>query len=169
MPTPFEHAGPATLRLGLVVASGVRPQTPVPSMEDTLSQRLAQLSGGLSEAEEAHRGAIRDVFRNGKYKPTGRAKPASEYLLRVASEGSFPRINTLVDICNTLSVASLLPISIWDLDRAGTDRFMFRLGAVDETYVFNATGQEIALADLIMGCAVREDCASEPIVNAVKD
>lgn len=165
----FKHAGPDALRLGLVLARGVNPEAPVAAMEERLAQRLEQLGSGLSEVEDTYRGSIRDVFRNGKYKPTGRAKPASEYLLRVASEGSFPRINTLVDICNTLSVASLLPISIWDLDRAGTDGFVFRLGAVDESYVFNATGQEISLADLIVGCAVRADGSSEPIVNAVKD
>ena len=169
MTTRFEHAGPSALRLGLVVAHGVQPGSVVPDMEERLADRLAHLAAGLSASEDAFRGTIRDVFRNGKYKPTGRAKPASEYLLRVASEGSFPRINTLVDICNTLSVASLLPISIWDLDKARTDRFQFRLGAVDESYVFNATGQDIALSDLIVGCAVREDGLSEPIVNAVKD
>lgn len=169
MTTRFDHAGPDSLRLGLVVAHGVRPATAVPAMQHHLEERLSRLANGLTEAEDAFRGVIRDVFRNGKYKPTGRAKPASEYLLRVASEGSFPRINTLVDICNTLSVVSLLPISIWDLDKAGTDRFMFRLGAVDESYVFNATGQDISLSDLIVGCAVRPDGASEPIVNAVKD
>lgn len=169
MTTRFEHAGPDSLRLGLVVAYGVRPSSAVPAMERSLEERLSRLASGLTDAEDAFRGLIRDVFRNGKYKPTGRAKPASEYLLRVASEGAFPRINTLVDICNTLSVASLLPISIWDLDKAETDRFIFRLGAVDESYVFNATGQDISLTDLIVGCAVRSDGSSEPIVNAVKD
>ena len=74
-------------------------------------------------------------------------------------------------------MSSLLPISVWDLDRAGGVAFEFRLGAVDESYVFNASGQEINLNDLIVGCIIREagashgasHVASQPIVNAVKD
>lgn len=165
----FLHNGPDSLRLGIVVATGVYADIPVPSMEEVLSVRLASLADGLNPEQDAYRAHIRDIFRNRSYKPTGRAKPASEYLFRVAAEGTFPRINTLVDICNTLSVSSLLPISVWDLDRAGGDAFEFRLGAVDESYVFNASGQEINLNDLIVGCLIREAGASQPIVNAVKD
>lgn len=165
----FEHAGPDGLRLGLVVADGVETEAGVDALEERLKRRLADLADGLDDARDAYRTRVRDVFRNGRYKPTGRGKPASEYLLKVAAEADFPRINTLVDICNTLSISSLLPISIWDLDRAGTDRFEFRLGAVDESYVFNTSGQEIALEDLIVGCRMLPGQPSEPIVNAVKD
>ena len=169
MGTRFEHAGPETLRLGLVVADGVEPEAPVEALEKRLEARLAELAAGLDDVRDAYRSRVRDVFRNGRYKPTGRGKPASEYLLKVAAEAAFPRINTLVDICNALSIGSLLPISIWDLDRAGTDRFEFRLGAVDESYVFNSSGQEISLEDLIVGCRILPGPSSEPIVNAVKD
>jgi len=176
MRTHFVHEGPSSLQLGLVVAEGVHPEEPVPALDAALAARLASLSGGLSVEQDAFRAAVRDVFRNGRYKPTGRGKPASEYLLRAASEDRFPRINTLVDICNYLSAASLLPISIWDLDRAAEHAgwpesltFGFRLGSEGEHYVFNATGQDIALDDLIVGTVAADDGSSRPIVNAVKD
>jgi DNA/RNA-binding domain of Phe-tRNA-synthetase-like protein len=84
---------------------------------------------------------------------------------------SFPRINGPVDVANYLSLKTLLPISLWDLDRAGTDRFVFRLGRPGEAYVFNAGGQEIKLEDLIVGCRITETSGpdGEPIVNPVKD
>ena len=38
-------------------------------------------------ADDALRGLIRDLLRFGGFKPTGRSKPSSEYLLRAVSEG----------------------------------------------------------------------------------
>lgn len=177
------HNGPDSLRLGLVVAGNVLPETPLSDLDLLIADRLQALAGGLSEEQDGYRARVRDVFRNGRYKPTGRGKPASEYLLRAASEDRFPRINTLVDVCNYLSVASLLPISIWDLDLAvrhagqqdgDNPSFEFRLGAVDESYVFNTGGQEIGLEDLIIGAVQSHgddgtSHASLPIVNAIKD
>lgn len=174
----FVHEGPPSLRLGLISAHGVHSDVPLLQLEEALQDRLDNLSGGLNEEQEVYRTHVRDVFRNGRYKPTGRGKPASEYLLRSAAENRFPRINTMVDICNYLSVASLLPISIWDVDRARTHagleehdqaQFLFRLGAIDEQYVFNASGQQINLEDLIVGTVASTDLNTLPIVNAIKD
>lgn len=178
MSIDFEHCGPESLRLGVVVVQGVAPEAPLKELDGLLERRLEELSAGLDQGQDAYRAGVRDVFRNGRYKPTGRGKPASEYLLKAASEHRFPRINTLVDVCNFLSVASLLPISIWDLDKAGTAaglqdasslRFEFRLGAVDEEYIFNAGGQQMNLEDLIVGAVATADNSTRPIVNAVKD
>lgn len=141
--------------------------------EPRLDAAIAERAGGLGDSEEVRRAAARDILRNGSYKPTGRGKPASEYLLRAASgsEGSFPRINGPVDVCNYLSLKHVVPISLWDLDRAGTRRYVFRLGRPGEGFVFNAGGQRIAVEDLLVGCRVREekDSLGEPIVNPVRD
>jgi hypothetical protein len=45
------------------------------------------------------RAAVRDMLRPGGCKPTGRGKPASEYLVRAASEGQLAPINLAVDAC----------------------------------------------------------------------
>jgi len=165
----FKHEGPLKLRIGVVVAKGVNPDEPILELEEGIQKRISDLEHGLSVEEDAFRVEVRSVFRNGTYKPSGRAKPASEYLLSAASDGRFPRINSLVDCCNHLSLSSLLPISIWDANAAGSERFLFRLGLSQESYVFNSSGQSIDLQDLIVGCSIDSDGVSHPIVNAVKD
>lgn len=132
-----------------------------------VDEALAALDPELDAAREARRLAARDMLRNGTCKPTGRGKPASEYLLRAVREETFPRINALVDVTNLVSAASALPVSLWDLDRAAASRFVFRLGTDGEAYLFNASGQTLALRDLVVGC--RGVGLGEPIVSPVKD
>ena len=109
------------------------------------------------------RAATRDLLRHGGYKPTGRGKPASEYLLRAGGDGSLGSINLAVDANNAASLHSGLPVSVVDLDRAGSP---FRIGIADEDseYVFNASGQVIRLTGLL--CL---HDATGPCANAVKD
>ena len=64
------------------------------------------------------RHAVRHLLRHGGFKPTGRSKPASEYLIKSAGEGTLSSINGAVDACNAVSLHSGLPISVVDLDRA---------------------------------------------------
>ncbi|MEM6674304.1 MAG: phenylalanine--tRNA ligase beta subunit-related protein [Planctomycetota bacterium] len=114
------------------------------------------------EAREELRRAARDLLRHGGHRPTGRGKPSSEYLVRASTEGGLPRINLGVDCCNAVSLASGLPISVVDLDRA---RAPFRVDVVESgSYVFNASGQEIRLDGLL--CLFDAD---GPCANAVKD
>jgi DNA/RNA-binding domain of Phe-tRNA-synthetase-like protein len=115
------------------------------------------------QRDEAVRGAVRDMLRHGGYKPTGRGKPASEYLVRAASENSLGSINLAVDVCNAVSLHSGLPISVVDLDRA---RAPFRIGVAPAgaSYVFNASGQEIDLGGLL--CIFD---AEGPCANSVRD
>jgi len=113
--------------------------------------------------DEEVRTAVRDLLRHGGYKPTGRGEPASEYLVRAATEGALGAINLAVDACNAVSLHSGLPISVVDLDRA---RAPFRIGVAPEgaSYAFNASGQEIDLAGLL--CLFDAD---GPCANAVRD
>jgi DNA/RNA-binding domain of Phe-tRNA-synthetase-like protein len=113
-------------------------------------------------SDDELRAAVRDLLRHGGYKPTGRGKPASEYLIRAATEGSLGTINLAVDACNMSSLHSGLPISVVDLARAHAP---FRIGiAAGQTYVFNASGQEIDVNGLL--CLFDAD---GPCANAVKD
>jgi DNA/RNA-binding domain of Phe-tRNA-synthetase-like protein len=113
--------------------------------------------------DEAARGAVRDLLRHGGYKPTGRGKPASEYLAGAAGDGRLGSINAVVDACNVVSLHSALPISVVDLDLATPP---FRLGLAPEgaKYVFNQSGQEIDLEGLL--CLFD---AQGPCGNGVKD
>jgi DNA/RNA-binding domain of Phe-tRNA-synthetase-like protein len=116
--------------------------------------------------DEAVRADVRDLLRHGGYKPTGRGKPASEYLVRAATEGTLGTINLAVDACNAASLHSGFPISVVDLDRARAPLGHFRIGIAPEgaRYVFNASGQEIDLAGLL--CLFD---AEGPCANAVRD
>lgn len=98
--------------------------------------------------------AVRDMLRNGRYKPAGRAKPSSEYLLAAALDGNFPRVNPLVDAVNLASLKYMYPMSIFDADRAG-QALLCRLGAPGEHYVFNSSVQKIDVEDLVCLCALK--------------
>lgn len=154
------------LRFGAVLAEGVEMEAVPDGFEEYVARVIAERGAGLSEAFETRRQAARDALRHGAYKPTGRAKPAAEYLLRAAGEGTFPRVNSVVDVCNALSLDHLVPISLWDLGLAGADAFTVRRGRAGEAYVFNHAGQEIVLADLVLGARAADDA---PLLTPVKD
>jgi DNA/RNA-binding domain of Phe-tRNA-synthetase-like protein len=113
--------------------------------------------------DETLRASVRDLLRHGGYKPTGRGKPASEYLVRAASEGTLGSINAAVDACNAVSLHSGFPISVVDLDRAHAP-FRIAIAPAGAAYVFNASGQEIDLAGLL--CLYDSE---GPCANAVRD
>jgi DNA/RNA-binding domain of Phe-tRNA-synthetase-like protein len=114
-------------------------------------------------ADDAVRAAVRDLLRHGGFKPTGRSKPASEYLIKAVEEGRLASINLGVDVCNVVSLHSGLPISVVDRSKA---KAPFRLGIAPEgsSYVFNSSGQVIDLGGLL--CL---HDAEGPSANAVKD
>src|SRR5438105_9472428 len=114
-------------------------------------------------SDDAVREKVRQLLRQGGFKPTGRSKPASEYLLKAVGEGRLTSINVAVDICNIVSLHSGLPISVVDLDRAHEP---FRVGVAmpGSNYVFNASGQTIDVGGLL--CLFD---AEGPCANAVKD
>jgi DNA/RNA-binding domain of Phe-tRNA-synthetase-like protein len=113
--------------------------------------------------EETLRESVRALLRHGGFKPTGRSKPASEYLIKAVREGLLSSINLAVDACNVVSLHSGLPISVIDLDRA-REPLRVEIAPAGASYVFNASGQSIDLAGLVCLCAADGPCA-----NAVKD
>jgi DNA/RNA-binding domain of Phe-tRNA-synthetase-like protein len=140
------------------------------------SQPLGQLSAATAvhallslqapaplTSDDSVRLAVRDLLRAGGFKPTGRSKPASEYLLKAAEEGRLTPINLAVDVCNAVSLHSGLPITVVDLDHVVPP---LRVGVAPpgSSYVFNASGQTIDLGGLL--CLMD---AQGPCGNAVKD
>jgi DNA/RNA-binding domain of Phe-tRNA-synthetase-like protein len=116
----------------------------------------------LTRSEEV-RAAVRDMLRLGGYKPTGRGKPASEYLVRAAGEETLGSINRAVDACNVVSLASGLPISVVDLGKARAPH-RIAVPAKGTSYEFNAAGQAIDVGGLVCLFDAAGACA-----NAVKD
>lgn len=139
-----------------------RPLSEMPSPEWLVALLKLDAPAPLKPDDEV-RSQVRDLLRHGGYKPTGRGKPASEYLVRAATEGGLNPINAVVDACNVASLHSGLPISVVDLDRAQPP-LSIAIAPEGAKYVFNASGQEIDLAGLV--CLFDAD---GPCANAVKD
>ncbi|MEI6388467.1 MAG: hypothetical protein WCQ50_17760 [Spirochaetota bacterium] len=156
------------LRLALVYGSGLtiakRNEAPA-SLAALLSRVRAAGEPFLSEARKK---AVRDIIRHGKYKPAGRSKPSSEYLLAAALEGSFPLVNGAVDANNAASLAYGYPASIFDLAMCGPE-LLLRRGGAGDSYQFNLSGQEIDLEDLLCVWMNGEGGGWLPIGNPVKD
>ena len=133
------------------------------SSQSWLTQLLSKDAAAPVQRSEELRSAVRDMLRHGGYKPTGRGKPASEYLVRTAEEGGIRSINMPVDACNVVSLHSGLPITVVDTDLARAP-YRIAIAPADSTYVFNPTGQEIDVSGLV--CLFD---AQGPCGNAVKD
>jgi len=128
-----------------------------------LTDLLRSDAPALVRRSEPLRAAVRDMLRHGGYKPTGRGKPASEYLVRAAEAGSLCSINAVVDTCNVVSLHSGFPITVVDTGRAAGS-YRIAIAPAGTTYVFNSAGQEIDVSGLV--CLFDK---TGPCGNAVKD
>jgi DNA/RNA-binding domain of Phe-tRNA-synthetase-like protein len=131
---------------------------------------LAQLDPGARRPFEPQaisdedRTAVRNLLRQGGFKPAGRSKPASEYLQTAHAEGRFPRINAPVDACNIASLFSGLPISLIDLDRVQGE-LSIGICPRGTSYVFNPSGQLIDASGLL-AVFDREGPTGTPVKDA---
>lgn len=150
------------LDLRAFVTTLPRPLGTMPSPPELLKLLSLEEAAPL-RSDDAVREAVRSLLRQAGFKPTGRSKPASEYLLRAVREGQLGGINLVVDVCNVVSLHSGLPISVVDLDR-GLAPFRIGVAPAGSSYVFNASGQTIDVAGLL--CLFD---AEGPCANAVKD
>ncbi len=143
--------------------------TRLPAPLGELSWSAAEAGGAatpppaLGPVTDPVRAAVRALLRHGGYKPSGRGKPASEYLAQAATEGRFPAVNAVVDVCNHVSLHAGLPVSVVDLDLA-TPPFRIAVCAPGTSYVFNPSGQVIDASGL---CALLD--AAGPAGTPVKD
>lgn len=161
-----EGFGLEGLRVGLVEARELNwSATPTGGRFASLLEEAK--AKGEALVPPSRKTAVRSMLRYGAYKPAGRAKPSSEYLLQALLEGDFPAVNPFVDAVNVVSLISGYPISIIDLEKSGTE-FLLRRGRAGESYVFNAGGQIIDLNDLLCVCR-RALEGWTPTANPVRD
>ena len=86
-------------------------------------------SGSVGPAARA-----RELYRRFGTDPT-RVRPSSEALFRRMRKGEpLPRINSLVDVANAMSVQLQVPVGLYDLDKVKGDELVVRLGKEGETY-----------------------------------
>ena len=91
----------------------------------------------MQVARSGDTGAVaraRELYRRFGLDPT-RVRPSSEALLRRLKKGEpLPRVNSLVDVANALSVQLQVPVGLYDLDKVKGDELVLRLGADGEGY-----------------------------------
>lgn len=76
----------------------------------------------------------RALYRRFGIDPT-RVRPSSEALLRRLKKGEqLPRINSLVDVANALSVQLQVPVGLYDLGKVRGEELVVRLGGEGESY-----------------------------------
>jgi len=150
------------LELGVLEVCYPAPLSELPSPPWLRELLTLEASAPLERSEEC-RSDVRKLLRHGGYKPTGRGKPASEYLVRAAGEGELSSINLAVDVCNAVSLHSALPISVVDLDLL-VPPLSVSLAGERTSYVFNASGQEIRVDGLLCLFDAKGPCG-----NGVKD
>ncbi len=162
------HEDVSWLAVALVEAQGVCIGPADDALQQACRDAAVRIAAEGSAGGKARRTAVRDLLRHGGYKPSGRSKPAQEYLLRTVREGdALPAISNTVDLINLVSLRSGLPISLVSLDRVG-DRLLLRYGLAGESYVFNRSGQELDVKGLLCVCAVNEG-GTRPVGSPVKD
>ena len=135
-----------------------------PTIMAQVAQLDDQLTAAPADAAEERRSALRRMLRHGRYRPSGRSKPAQEYLRRQWDRsGELSLINNVVDVNNIVSLRHGLPMSVFDVG-ALRGALTLRRGREGERYVFNAGGQELDCQDLLVVCDDRG-----PVGSPVKD
>jgi DNA/RNA-binding domain of Phe-tRNA-synthetase-like protein len=119
-------------------------------------QEIAEAEARVRSGRVADSGPARSLYRRFGQDPT-RHRPSSEALLRRVRRGDrLPRVNTLVDIANVVSVRLQVPVGLYDLDRVA-GRLSIRLGRPGESYAgigketINVAGR-LCVADELGAC-----------------
>lgn len=124
-------------RLLIVTGGGVQVQAHDQDVESLLGQQEAQICRTVDPATlsaHPHIASWRRTYASFGARP-GKYRCAVETLMRaILKRGSLPRINSVVDICNYVSVKYVLPIDVMDLDNIEGD-ISVRLAAGGERFL----------------------------------
>jgi DNA/RNA-binding domain of Phe-tRNA-synthetase-like protein len=105
----------------------------VPPRED-FELEVKRATQAARSGEVGPIGRARELYRRYGTDPT-RMRPSSEALLRRIRKGEpMPRINSLVDVANALSVQLQVPVGLYDLGKVAGDELVIRLGVKGESY-----------------------------------
>jgi DNA/RNA-binding domain of Phe-tRNA-synthetase-like protein len=101
---------------------------------DDFELEVKRATQAARNGEVARTDRARELYRRFGTDPT-RMRPSSEALLRRIKKGEgLPRVNSLVDVANALSVQLQVPVGLYDLERVKGDELVIRLGKAGETY-----------------------------------
>ncbi len=158
---------PSLLRIGVLEAQNVNIRASSASYQERINREINPfLSPDFIYPDHMQKG-IRSLLKTFGFHPSGRSRPASEFLFKdLQNRGGFNFINNAVDVNNHFSLVTHLPISVIDLDKSGCDLCM-RVGFDDEFYLFNREGHELSLKKLLV--LARQGGDGKAIGSPVKD
>lgn len=101
---------------------------------DDFELEVARATQAARSGETGSVARARALYRRFGIDPT-RVRPSSEALLRRLKKSEpLPRINSLVDVANALSIQLQVPVGLYDLGKARGDELVVRLGVDGEGY-----------------------------------
>lgn len=101
---------------------------------DDFELEIKRAEQAVRTAETGSVDRARKLYRKFGVDPT-RMRPSSEALLRRLKKGEpFPRVNSLVDVANAMSVQLQVPVGLYDMDKAVGEDLFVRLGTEGEGY-----------------------------------
>ncbi len=101
---------------------------------DDFELEVARAMQASRSGDDADVGRARALYRQFGTDPT-KVRPSSEALLRRLKRGGpFPRVNSLVDVANAMSVQLQVPVGLYDLEKIRGDELVLRLGTEGEKY-----------------------------------
>lgn len=119
---------------GVLAVRGISAQVSADSWVADFTRAAKERLADGPESELPEIQAWRRAFARMGLKPT-QYRCASESLLRrLRKEGSLPRLNPLIDLCNAVSAAYAIPVAVFDADQI-TGHLEVRYAAGDETYL----------------------------------
>ena len=158
---------PTNLRIGLIEACGITVKPSTPEYRDQINSATHKFVSSDCIYPDHMQKGIRSLLKTFGFHPSGRSRPASEFLFKdLQNRGGFNFINNVVDINNHMSLVSHLPISTFDLDKSGYD-LCLRVGMDNESYIFNREGQELTLKKLLV--VARHGADNAAIGSPIKD
>ena len=106
----------------------------VTAPRDDFELEVARTLAAARSRDAGRVARARELYRRFGVDPT-RVRPSSEALMRRLHKGEpMPRINSLVDVANAMSVQLQVPVGLYDLDKVKGEELVVRLGAEGEAY-----------------------------------
>lgn len=105
------------LKTAIITVDGVSYTGNVSAWIAYFQDIAATILAGTTEGTFPEIQAWRRAFTRMGHKPTQYRSALESLLRRFRSEGTFPSIHPLVDLCNSVSIAFAIPIAIFDLSK----------------------------------------------------
>ncbi len=156
----------SNLRVGFLEAFNIKVKPSSEKYQQKISSDINEmLKPGYTYPDNMQKG-IRSLLKTFGFHPSGRSRPASEYLFKdLTNRGGFNYINNIVDINNHISLKYKLPISVFDLDKSG-NQLCLRVGNDTEEYVFNKEGQILTLKKLLLVAKTGAEAIGTPVKDS---